>query len=138
MNVKAGNNFALGLAARDEALHCESESHGRTFCFSRRMVKSDPKPLEPARIRAVVFPMYDEEIRDFEIGRPAHDALVPQVLGSLLGEERQSNLLGEFMRMISTHGIKLLSVRYSDAVATARAVVQFVESLERKHDVQVG
>ena len=138
VNVKAGNDFALGLAACDEALLCKSESHGRTFCFSRHMVKSDPKPLEPARIRAVVFPMYDEEVRDVEIGRPAHDALVPLLLGSLLGEGRPSGLLREFTRMVSTHGIKLLSVRYSDAGAAARAVVQFAESLERKHDVQVG
>lgn len=138
VNVKAGNDFALGLAACDEALLCESESHGRTFCFSRCMVKSDPKPLEPARIRAVVFPMYDEGVRDVEIGRPAHDALVPLLLGSLLGEGRPSGLLREFTRMVSMHGIKLLSVRYSDAGAAARAVVQFVESLERKHDVQVG
>ena len=138
VNVKAGNGFAMGLAGGRDVLPCESEVHGKTFCFSRRMVRSDPKPLEPARVKAIVFPKYDGEAKATEIGRPDHGALVPLILGSLLGEGRPSGLLREFMGMVSMHGIKLLSVRYSDAGAAARAVVQFVESLERKHDVQVG
>ena len=66
--------------------------------LNRQIVRSDPNPLERVKIRALVFPMYDEGIIGVEIGRPAHDALVPLVLGSLLGEGRQyvadSDLIG--------------------------------------------
>ena len=82
--------------------------------------------------------MYDEGIKGVEVGRPAHDALVPLVLGSLLGEGRSSSLLREFMRMVSAYDIKLLSVRYSDAEAAARSLVELVEGRERSCCVQVG
>ena len=138
VNVKAGNEFAMGLAGGREALPCESGLHGRTFCFNRQTVTSDPNPLERAKIRAIVFPMYDEGIRGTEVGRPAHDALVPLVLGSLLGEGRQAGLLGEFMRMVSAYDIRLLSVRYSDAEAAAKSLVELVEGCERSCCVQIG
>lgn len=138
VNVKTGNEFALGLADGGEALPCESGLHGRTFCFNRQIVTSDPNPLERAKLRAIVFPVYDEGIRGTEVRRPARDALVPLVLGSLLGAGRPSGLLREFMRMVSAYGIRLLSVRYSDAEAAAKSLVELVEGRERSCCVQVG
>lgn len=138
VNVKAGNEFAMGLAGGREVLPCESGLHGRTFCFNRQTVTSDPNPLERAKLRAIVFPMHDEEVQETEVGRPALDALVPLVLGSLLGEGRPSSLLREFMRMVSAYDIKLLSVRYSDAEIAAKSLVELVEGRERSCCVQIG
>lgn len=138
LNVKASNDFALELASRDEALTCESGVHGRTFCFNRHIVECDPNPLDRVRIKAIIFPMYDEKASGVEIGSVPCEKLIPLTLGSLLGEGRPSNLLSRFTRMVSACDTKLLSVRYSDAATAARDILELLEGQERGCDVQTG
>ena len=127
VNIKAGNAFALGLAGSHPKLACMSPLHKETFCCSRQMVESDPRPLLPVKIKAVVFPRYDVEAREVEIGRPAHDALVSLILGSLVGARAPAVHLGEFLRMISRFDIKLLTVRFSDAGLAAKSIVEHID-----------
>lgn len=138
VNVKAGNEFALGLASGKPLLTCESEIHGITFCINRHIVECDSRPSKRVKIKAIVFPTYDGKAPYTEIANVAYDKFIPLVLGSLLGEERPSILLSRFMRIVSVFDIKLLSVRYSDAATAAGKIFEYMQKRERTRDVQAG
>lgn len=130
VNVKEGNAFALGLTEPQNRLCCASGLHGKTFYCSRRIVDSDADSFLPVRIRAVVFPSHDAGVPEVQLSRPAHDSLVPLVLGSLVSTEAPSASLGMFLKMVSSYGIDLLAVRFSDADQAAKAIVGYFDGKE--------
>jgi hypothetical protein len=127
VNVKMDNEFVLDRLFSKDSLKCESKFHGGAFYFCRKIVRSDPSPSVCAKIRAIIFPSYDKYFHGVELTKVDYKNFIQLILGSLLCEKSSSGLFRKFLKMVSAYDIKLVCLRYSDAVEAASAVVRFID-----------
>lgn len=124
--IKGGNDDILTALDQSCALEVNGGAHGKAYYFPRSSVRADAYPETPKAVRCIVFPEYNADQGRTTIGKISPTDLVQKVLKSFMGECSPSNAFRQFARMVSTHGIEIITIGYSDAADAAQALHRYL------------
>jgi hypothetical protein len=128
--IKSENEGILAMLDRTISLTTDGGPHGKTHYFSRYSINADLEPTKPKKICCIVFPIYDSHASETLIGNLPASRLVNGILGSLIGKCTPSEAFKVFTKMLSSNGIKVIELRYSDVSSAAKKLFDYIDGGE--------